>query len=145
MQKDSDRRDNDASSTSRRKILTATTLGAVSVAASSLLGKSPAASQTTAKPDRQALQNQELKGKTAFITGGARGLGLATAEELAKAGANIVLYDIASRTLPNVQYPIGTDRDLAQAKARVEALGVRCLTVATYVIEMRRSVQWIRL
>jgi hypothetical protein len=74
MHKDSDRRDNDANSTSRRKILTATTLGAVSMAASSLFGKSPAASQTSAKPDRQALQNQELKGKTAFITGGARGV-----------------------------------------------------------------------
>jgi NAD(P)-dependent dehydrogenase (short-subunit alcohol dehydrogenase family) len=125
---DSNRHDNDTNSTSRRKMLTATTLGAVSVAASSLLGKSPAASETAAKPNRQALKNQELEGKTAFITGGARGLGLATAEELAKAGANIVLYDIASGKLPNVQYPIGTDRDLAQAKARIEALGVRCLT-----------------
>jgi NAD(P)-dependent dehydrogenase (short-subunit alcohol dehydrogenase family) len=129
VHKDSNLHDNDANSTSRRKILTTTTLGAVSVAASSLLGKSPATSQTTAQPDQKTLQNKELKGKTAFITGGARGLGLATAEELAKAGANIVLYDIASGKLPNVQYPIGTDRDLAQAKARIEALGVRCLTV----------------
>jgi NAD(P)-dependent dehydrogenase (short-subunit alcohol dehydrogenase family) len=142
MHKDfNDLRDNDANPTrgeaslgalqgsSRRKVLTAATLGAVSMAASSLLGRSPADSQTAAKPDRnQALKNQELEGKTAFITGGARGIGLATAEELAKAGANIVLYDIASRALPNVQYQIGTDRDLEQAKARVEALGVRCLT-----------------
>jgi NAD(P)-dependent dehydrogenase (short-subunit alcohol dehydrogenase family) len=142
MHKDSnDLRDNDANPTrgearlgvvqgsSRRKILTATTLGAVSMAASSLLGSSPAASQTAKKPDRnQSLKNQELEGKTAFITGGARGFGLATAEELAKAGANIVLYDIASPTLPNVQYPLATERDLEQAKARVEALGVRCLT-----------------
>lgn len=141
MRKDSDLRDNDANTTrgeaslgalkgsSRRQMLTATTLGAVSMAASSLLGKSPAASQTVAEPDRdQALKNQELEGKTAFITGGARGIGLATAEELAKAGANIVLYDVASRTLPHVQYPIATDRDLEQAKARVEAFGVRCLT-----------------
>jgi len=114
---------------SRRQMLTATTLGAVSMAASSLLGRSPAASQTAAEPDLdQALKNQELEGKTAFITGGARGIGLATAEELAKAGANIVLYDVASRTLPHVQYPIATERDLEQAKARVEAFGVRCLT-----------------
>jgi NAD(P)-dependent dehydrogenase (short-subunit alcohol dehydrogenase family) len=141
MHKDSDLRDNDANPTrgeaslgalqgsSRRQILTATTLGAASMAASSLFGKSPAASQTVTEPERdQALKNQELAGKTAFITGGARGLGLATAEELAKAGANIVLYDIASRTLPNVQYSIGTTRDLEQAKARIEALGIRCLT-----------------
>jgi NAD(P)-dependent dehydrogenase (short-subunit alcohol dehydrogenase family) len=141
MHKDSDLRDNDANPTrgeasrgalqdsSRRQMLTATALGAASMAASSLFGKSPAASQTAAKPDRdRALQNQELKGKTAFITGGARGIGLATAEELAKAGANIVLYDVASRTLPHVQYSIATERDLEQAKARVEAFGVRCLT-----------------
>jgi NAD(P)-dependent dehydrogenase (short-subunit alcohol dehydrogenase family) len=70
-----------------------------------------------------------LGGKTAFITGGARGIGLATAEELAKAGANIVLYDVASRTLPHVQYPIATEQDFEQAKARIEAIGVRCLTV----------------
>jgi NAD(P)-dependent dehydrogenase (short-subunit alcohol dehydrogenase family) len=137
--RNSDLRNNEANPTrgeagarqgrSRRQMLTATTLGAVSMAASSLLGKSPAAAQTVAEPERdQALGNQELEGKTAFITGGARGIGLATAEELAKAGANIVLYDVASRTLPHVQYPIATDRDLEQAKARIEALGVRCLT-----------------
>jgi NAD(P)-dependent dehydrogenase (short-subunit alcohol dehydrogenase family) len=139
MHKDSDLRNNNVSSTrgeagalqgrSRRQLLTATTLGAVSMAASSLFGKSPAAAQTVAEPEQdQALGNQELEGRTAFITGGARGIGLATAEELAKAGANIVLYDVASRTLPHVQYPIATDRDLEQAKARIEAIGVRCLT-----------------
>jgi NAD(P)-dependent dehydrogenase (short-subunit alcohol dehydrogenase family) len=141
MHKDSDLRDNEMNPTrgkaslgalqgpSRRQMLTATTLGVASMAASSLLGKSPADSQTAAKPNRdQALKNQELEGKTAFITGGARGIGLATAEELAKAGVNIVLYDVASRTLPHVQYPIATERDLEQAKAQIEGFGVRCLT-----------------
>ncbi len=36
----------------------------------------------------------ELKGKTAVITGGASGLGEATARRFVKAGANVVLADI---------------------------------------------------
>jgi NAD(P)-dependent dehydrogenase (short-subunit alcohol dehydrogenase family) len=36
----------------------------------------------------------ELKGKTAIITGGASGLGEATARRFVKAGANVVLSDI---------------------------------------------------
>ncbi len=36
----------------------------------------------------------ELKGKTAVITGGASGIGLATAIQFSKAGANLVLGDI---------------------------------------------------
>lgn len=41
----------------------------------------------------------ELKGKTAVITGGASGIGLATAIQFAKAGANIVLGDIEDAPL----------------------------------------------
>jgi NAD(P)-dependent dehydrogenase (short-subunit alcohol dehydrogenase family) len=109
----------------RRQMLAAATLGAVSVASSALFAKESAA-KTNGKNDLSA--HKEMTGKTAFITGGARGLGLATAEELAKSGANIALFDIASRSLPNVQYPLGTANDLEQAKKRIEALGVRCLT-----------------
>lgn len=35
-----------------------------------------------------------LNGKTALVTGGARGIGLAIAKSMAKAGSNIVLWDI---------------------------------------------------
>ena len=38
--------------------------------------------------------NQELQGKVALITGAARGIGAATAEALAQAGASIVLADV---------------------------------------------------
>ena len=41
----------------------------------------------------------ELKGKTAFITGGASGLGLATAELFVAAGANVLLYDLNASEL----------------------------------------------
>jgi NAD(P)-dependent dehydrogenase (short-subunit alcohol dehydrogenase family) len=121
------RKSNELKSSSRRDALKNVLLGAGVLATTSVLGDGNLSArevslETTAKAAK------EMAGKTAFITGGARGFGLATAEELAKAGANIVLYDIASGTLPNVQYSIGTTRDLEQAKARVEALGVRCLT-----------------
>ncbi|MFT6094382.1 MAG: NAD(P)-dependent dehydrogenase (short-subunit alcohol dehydrogenase family) [Pseudohongiellaceae bacterium] len=41
----------------------------------------------------------DLKGKTAFITGGASGLGLATAENFIAAGANVLLYDLNAEQL----------------------------------------------
>ncbi|MEO1221761.1 MAG: SDR family NAD(P)-dependent oxidoreductase, partial [Pseudomonadota bacterium] len=83
---------------SRRAALTAGTFGAAAAAATGVMTAGAAMA-------KQAVQ-KELSGKTAFITGGARGIGLASAEELAKAGANIVLFDIATETLPNVQYPL---------------------------------------
>lgn len=124
LSKDYASSDENAPSMSRRKLLSAATLGAAAVATSSVLGTAPAISTT---PDAERPQG-ELTGKVAFITGGARGIGLSTAEELAKAGADIALYDVATRDLPHVQYPLSTTRDLQRAKARIEALGVRCLT-----------------
>lgn len=41
----------------------------------------------------------DLKDKTAFITGGASGLGLATAENFIAAGANVLLYDLNAEQL----------------------------------------------
>lgn len=84
-------------------------------------GAAPAAAangQTTA----------EFAGRTAFVTGGARGIGLACAEALAQAGANIALYDVAG-PIEHVRYPLATPEDLADAKAKIEALGVKCLTI----------------
>ncbi|MGC1238948.1 MAG: SDR family NAD(P)-dependent oxidoreductase [Acidimicrobiales bacterium] len=44
----------------------------------------------------------ELEGKTAVITGGASGIGLATAKKLSKSGVNLVLGDIEGETLAGV-------------------------------------------
>ena len=70
----------------------------------------------------------EFEGKTAFITGGARGIGLGTAKELAQAGADIVLYDVAKQ-IDLVPYPLATVEDLEAAQAEVEELGVNCLAI----------------
>jgi NAD(P)-dependent dehydrogenase (short-subunit alcohol dehydrogenase family) len=61
-----------------------------------------------------------IAGRTAFITGAARGIGLGIARALAREGANIALADLQE------------DR-LAAARAEVEALGVR---VATYPLDV---------
>ena len=66
--------------------------------------------------------------KTAFITGAARGIGLACAEELAKGGANVVLFDIAAQPA-EVPYPLASEQDLADAKAAVESHGVKALAI----------------
>jgi len=71
---------------------------------------------------------REFDGRTAFITGAARGIGRACAEALAAGGANIVLYDVASQ-IAEVPYPLATAEDLAETKAAVEAMGVGCIDV----------------
>ena len=45
----------------------------------------------------------ELDGKTAFITGGASGIGLAVAKAFQKANADVVIADVAIDTNTEVQ------------------------------------------
>ncbi len=61
----------------------------------------------------------DLKGRTAVITGGARGIGYAVAERMLACGADVVLWDITA------------DR-LEQAKATLSALG----RVATHTVDI---------
>ena len=60
----------------------------------------------------------ELKGKTAVITGGASGIGLATAIRFSKAGANIVLGDIEDG-------PLATEVE-EMRKHGAQVIGVHC-------------------
>ncbi|EKV00202.1 dehydrogenase of unknown specificity [Leptolyngbya sp. PCC 7375] len=114
----------------RRKLLSTGAIGVAAAATAAALG-TPAAAQdnstgVTAQPSPEP--TSEFTGQCAFITGGARGIGYACAEELAKAGANIVLYDIAGN-IDTVNYPLATEQDLATAKSNIEALGVKCIAI----------------
>ena len=68
---------------------------------------------------------RSLQGKTLFITGASRGIGLAIAVRAAADGANIVL--VAKTTEPNPKLP-GT---LSSAAEAVEAAGGQALAVQT--------------
>ena len=69
-----------------------------------------------------------LDGKVAFISGGARGQGRAHAVRLAQDGADIITFDIGEQ-IESVPYPLGSDDELAQTVAQVEALGRRIIAV----------------
>ncbi len=110
---------------SRREILKKGTLGASALAASTFMG----GNTLLAQEENRKVFTSQLAAKTAFITGGARGIGLATAEELAKAGINIVLFDIATEDIPNVGYKLSSEDDLANAKKKIESFNVKCLAI----------------
>jgi len=111
----------EATGIDRRQFLT----GAAATAAALSLGL---ASGTSTVQAQEEVSDQEFAGRCAFITGGARGIGFATAEVLAQAGANIVLYDIADQ-IEHVPYELATEEDLANAKATIESYGVQCLAI----------------
>ena len=54
----------------------------------------------------------DFTGKTAIVTGGARGLGLSYARALAQCGARVVISDIGADTVGS-----GNDATVAQAAA----------------------------
>lgn len=66
-------------------------------------------------------------GKTAFITGAARGQGRAHAVRLAQEGADVAVLDICA-DLPSTGYPGPSTDDLAETVALVEKQGRRCVS-----------------
>ena len=72
---------------------------------------------------------QPLHGKTAFITGGARGIGRASGIELARLSANIALFDIAQPhgVVGITEYPLATAGALEEAAGAVRTAGARAL------------------
>jgi SDR family mycofactocin-dependent oxidoreductase len=68
-----------------------------------------------------------LDGKVAFITGGARGIGRATAVKFAEEGADIIGVDILG-PIPSATAPVSTPEDLAETVQLVEERDRRIVT-----------------
>lgn len=63
---------------------------------------------------------KDFAGRTAFITGGAQGIGLGIARRLAREGVNLALVDIDTEALRRARTELG-----GQTKVRTEVLDVR--------------------
>ncbi|GLF99158.1 SDR family oxidoreductase [Streptomyces yaizuensis] len=78
------------------------------------------------------MDRQSLAGRTAVITGAARGLGRECALRFAAEGADLLLLDIAA-DLDGVGYPLGTRAQLDHTAALCEAHGSAVVAVAADV------------
>ncbi len=123
----------EANATSRRDVLAAGALLAAATAAPGPVVAQQGTGPVGANPEAGTLPQPTgaLAGKVALVTGGARGIGAATALALAREGADVVLFDVAD---PNpfggrLGYPLASREDLEASRRAVEATGRRALAI----------------
>ena len=82
--------------------------------------------------------SMDLQGKTALVTGAARGIGLAIAEDLAKHGANIALVDIADPTggMAIRGYRLANEDELRSSTDKIKKLGVKAIGIKADVRDL---------
>ncbi len=80
----------------------------------------------------------DLQGKTALVTGAARGIGLAIAEDLAKHGVNIALVDIANPTggMAIRGYRLANEDELRSSTDKIKKLGVKAIGIKADVRDL---------
>ncbi|MEN2738438.1 mycofactocin-coupled SDR family oxidoreductase [Microbacterium sp. X-17] len=81
---------------------------------------------------RDAGSSGEFEGRSALITGAARGQGRSHAVELARRGADIVAVDVCGPVETADQVPSSVD-DLAETVRLIEEVGGRCLPIVADV------------
>jgi NAD(P)-dependent dehydrogenase (short-subunit alcohol dehydrogenase family) len=97
----------------------------VATVAGALLGTSSLSTMKAATPsddigDKTPHVDFSLNGKSALVTGAARGIGQAICAALAAAGADVMGVDICAVAAPNLTYPPATEEQLAQTGRMVE-------------------------
>lgn len=75
-----------------------------------------------------------LKGKTAIVTGGGAGIGLAVAQGLAEAGANIALFYNTNEKAPERAAEIEKQYGVKGKGVPLERLPIRCLAKIIVII-----------
>jgi NAD(P)-dependent dehydrogenase (short-subunit alcohol dehydrogenase family) len=96
-----------------------------------MLAGAAALGQSTGKPQSAADPNVNfgLTGKSAIVTGAARGIGRSICVALAKAGADVMGIDIAATVSTVVPYPAATPTDLKETARLVKAENRKFVTV----------------
>jgi NAD(P)-dependent dehydrogenase (short-subunit alcohol dehydrogenase family) len=79
-----------------------------------------AASSSDDIGDKAPHVNFSLDGKSALVTGAARGIGQAISAALAAAGADVMGLDICAIAAPNLAYPPATEGQLEQTGEMVQ-------------------------
>lgn len=120
---------------SRRRML-ATSAGAL--VGASVMSASAQSSTATGKDvgDMTPHVNFSLAGKSALVTGAARGIGRAIAIALAGAGADVMGLDICAVAAPNLVYPPATPEELEETGKLVEAQKRRWIGVKGDIRDM---------
>ncbi len=101
---------------SRRRML-ATSAGALVGASLTAVRAEPT---RTDVGDKTPHVNLSLQGKSALVTGAARGIGQAICVALAAAGADVMGFDICATAAPNLVYPPATPDDLEKTGKLVQ-------------------------
>ena len=125
----------------RREIIKGTAMTATGAFLGSVAAaKSASAQQPIAQETDNNSESKPLSGQVAMITGAARGIGRATAIELARQGANIVLLDIADpQGVENISgYRLANSDELNKAVELVEAEGVTAIPIVADVRNLDR-------
>ncbi|HEX4696531.1 MAG TPA: SDR family NAD(P)-dependent oxidoreductase [Candidatus Udaeobacter sp.] len=118
---------------SRRKML-ATTAGAVLGASTISPAMSPAGQADVG--DKTPHVTFSLQGKSALVTGAARGIGRAICTALAAAGADVMGLDICGPAAPNLVYPPSTPEELDETGKMVEEQKRRWIGVKADIRDM---------